>query len=287
VYRNRLVAYLTWRLVLKQPRIRLLATRMLVRDRNEWIRLFGTKVFVNRRDEIGYWRANRNQHRSIVARDEIPSLLRISAFVARSSTFVDCGANVGLFTAAMLPLRKVLPNLKFYAYEANPSTFFRLGQTLAGSGATTENIALSNREGVLSMASGAASGVFGVPGGDFQIEGEVVKVPCRRLDSYEIEGSRLFLKVDVEGHELEVLEGASAFFEDQRVFGVFIDGATREEECLNLLAKYGFAFFNVPDLEQFETGDFRILALKSSLLDDDRLEQYEIGNGSDKRSFAI
>jgi len=286
MYRNRFVAYLTWRVVLKQPRLRLLVTRMLVRNRCEWIRLFGTKVFVNRRAEIGYWRANRDQHRSAVLRDEIPSLLRISALVARASTFVDCGANVGLFTAAMLPLKKLFPDLKFYAYEANPDTFLRLARTLAESEAIIGNVALSNHEGVLEMVGGAVSGVFGVPGGPFQIEGDLSTVLCRRLDSCGIRGSRLFLKIDVEGHEFEVLEGASGLFEEHRVLGVFIDGATKEKECLELLSKYGFSILNMGDLGCFATGDFRILAVQRHYLGSGEPEEVVAGNDDERHCLT-
>src|SRR5947209_6501064 len=105
MYKNRLTSYLVWRFILKQPRMRRLATRVLVRGGNEWIDLLGARIYINRHDEIGYLRARDHQNSAIVLRDEVPSLLRISALLSRCSTFVDCGANVGLFTASLLPIR--------------------------------------------------------------------------------------------------------------------------------------------------------------------------------------
>ena len=266
--RNSAFSYLLWKFVLRQPRFRRLVTNALIRDRNEWIRVLGVDLYINRRKEIGYWRASRQQHGNAMFRDEIPTLIRLSAFVGGSSTFVDCGANVGLFTVSMLPFRRVFPEMGFLAYEPNPDTFARLIKALDGTGVTIENVALSNENGFVEMASAATSGAFGVPGGSFQLQNELMRVPCKRLDSCAIPGAKIFLKIDVEGHELEVLEGATGLFQEDRVFAVFIDGAAKEVECLAFLSTRGFSIFNAHDLKSYRLGDFRVLALKS---DRDRL----------------
>ena len=92
------------------------------------------------------------------------------------------------------------------------------------------------------------------------------QVPLRSLvkvvDSCGLNGNRLFLKIDVEGHELEVLQGAEELFETERVLAVLIDGARQEEECLQFLERYQFTLLNVPYLEKIKSGDYRILGLK-------------------------
>ena len=178
MYRNRFFSYLIWRLILKQPRLRRLTTKMFIRDRNEWVKLLGAHVFINRREEIGYWRASKRQDGAVLLRIKSPRFCALPPIVSEASTFVDCGANVGLFTAAMLPLKRIYPQLSFYAYEPNPDTFKRLSETLKGKPVISENIALSNKDGFLEMATGSTSGVFGVAGGHFQIQTSALKVSC-------------------------------------------------------------------------------------------------------------
>ena len=132
MYRNRLLSYLVWRYFLRQPKLRRLITKILISNGDEWIQLLGARLYVNRRNEIGYWRASRQQHGNVVLRDEMPTLTRILPLIAYASTFVDCGANVGFFTSTTLPLKRTFPQLIFYAFEPNPETFTRLEKTVGG-----------------------------------------------------------------------------------------------------------------------------------------------------------
>ncbi len=264
IYGNRITSYLVWKLLLQRPRFRRFVTAMVVPNRTQRVELLGAKICIHRRDEIGYWRASRQQHGNVVFRDEVPTLLRIAQASADASSFVDCGANVGLFTAVMLPLKIARPSVEFYAFEPNPEAFARLRETVAGKDVHLENVALSNKEGYLEMVGGATSGVFGVPGGPFQA-GAMLKVPAKRLDSCSFEGDSLFLKIDVEGHELEVLEGANGLFKQGRVSGVYVDGAKKEQGCLEFLRKHRLAAFNSHSLESYKLGDCRLLALRERL----------------------
>jgi FkbM family methyltransferase len=262
-YDNRLFRWLVWRFGMRNPRLRRLVTRMVVPNQSRFVHLLGARVFINRRDEIGYWRAAGAQHHNIVFADEVPTLLRVAALIGPEATFVDCGANVGLFTAVLIPLRRIHPRLRFHAFEPNPATFARLMETLRGNDAVLENVALSDREGTLTFAAAASSGAVGVPHSHFQIAEETFTVPCKRLDQCNIDGDKLFLKVDVEGHELEVLEGAHGLFDAGRVAAVFVDGAYKEQETVALLEDHGFRVLNIHTLAPYRLGDHKILAIRS------------------------
>jgi FkbM family methyltransferase len=239
-------------------------TRLLVPDRMVVVPLLGARLAINRRTEIGYWRAARAQRSNIVFADEVPSLLRIAALMRPGLTFVDCGANVGLFSAVIAPLARVHRGLAVHAFEPHPETFARLSRTLAGTGAVLENIALSNCDGTLTFAAAATSGAFGVPHSEFQIKSETTVVPCRRLDGCTLAGDSLFLKIDVEGHELEVLEGARGLFDAGRVVAVFVDGAFKEREVVSLLEGHRFRVLNAHSLAPYAMGDHKILAVRPS-----------------------
>ena len=264
LYDNRPIRWMAWRFGMRNPRLRRALTRLLVPDRTERVRLLGADVSVNRRSEIGYWRAARAQRSNIVFADEVPSLLHITALMRPGMTFVDCGANVGLFSAVIVPLQRVHARLRVHAFEPNPETFARLKETLAGTDAVLENVALSDHSGTLDLAAAATSGAFGVPHSHFQIVDETVSVPCKRLDACDIAGDRLFLKVDVEGHELEVLEGARGLFAAGRVAAVFVDGALKERDVVALLEGHGFRVLNGHTLAPYALGGHKILALSPS-----------------------
>ena len=47
-------------------------------DEDTYIELFGAQLFINKRKEIGYWRAYRNLKSNIVFRDESAPLLNLA-----------------------------------------------------------------------------------------------------------------------------------------------------------------------------------------------------------------
>lgn len=246
---------------LQQDRLRSLLTH-LIPDVTETAALFSRPLCFNRRREIGYWRAIRHQRANIVFHDEIPALLSVTAVLGPETTFVDCGANVGLFSAAVAPLTRIYPGFRLYAFEPNPDTFARLARTLEGFRAELFNIALSDRSGSLNFSEGVTSGVYTardpMPGGASHR-----RVACRRLDEVGIVGADLLLKIDVEGHEWEVLAGAEGLFRQRRIAAIFIDGADREPEIVELLLARRFSLWDARSLQPYRDRHGRILALRS------------------------
>jgi len=117
----------------------------------------------------------------------------------------DIGAYVG--DTALWFSKAVGPQGKVYAFEPEPSNFAKLKANLERNKVTNViplQLALSENEGEMRVSSGAGSSVKTQAG-----TGKSVKVTT--IDNF-VEANTLprvdFIKMDVEGHELKVLEGA-------------------------------------------------------------------------------
>ena len=144
----------------------------------------------------------------------------------RGGTVIDVGAHIGIFT--ILASRAAGPDGRVLAFEPAPDNFELLLENLRRNGC--ENVeaqrrAVSSVKGArqfrVSRAGATGSNTLevgdksaGQPG-----ESETIYVDCLTLDSLVQEGalpSLDFLKVDVEGHELEVLRGGAGVLERLR-----------------------------------------------------------------------
>lgn len=251
-----------WHVVGKNPRLRAFITRLLVPDRDIDITLAGVPIRINRRREIGYYRAYRASQGNIVFRDELASLMNLALILERGDTFVDVGANVGLYSAVLGRLCRVWPENRWYAFEPNPDAFGRLIKTTSFLDTRVRNAGVSNQIGTLEFTAGAVSGVFGPTKNRSKYQyGASVSIPCVTLDSAQIEGENIILKIDVEGHEREVPEGATALFELGRVKAVYLDGYADKEVPQWLKARQ----FNILDGRSLEGAlpKHSLLALKS------------------------
>ena len=116
--------------------------------------------------------------------------------------------------------------MRLYAFEANPDTFERLCRPDAQTSIKAEQVALSDHAGRLEFIGGAVSHVFTSIENKcaYHVSGETTSVLCTRLDDCEIVGDSIVMKIDVEGQEMEVLNGARRLFEQRRVKAVYIDG---------------------------------------------------------------
>lgn len=128
-------------------------------------------------------------------------------------TFVDVGANVGLFSAQLFD---VFAN--FHLFEPAPSSFAALQATLAlnpGIKATAYNVAVSDAPGELAFVDegdcSTSSRVSAAPGAG------TITVRADTLDNLLApETGPFVLKVDVEGLETRVFAGAAGHFRARR-----------------------------------------------------------------------
>lgn len=124
-------------------------------------------------------------------------------------TVCDVGANIGyyllLFESVIGPTGQVL------LIEPSPENLPQIRRTVDLNGFTNtrlEAIAVGMREGFVGLRSGINSGVA-------DLEQAAYQVPIRPLDAVAPERVD-FIKIDVEGYELEVLRGAAAVLERDR-----------------------------------------------------------------------
>ncbi len=139
-------------------------------------------------------------------------LALLKNIVGGEDVTVDVGANLGLYTRTLAHLSS-----KVHAFEPSRAMADVLQQT-TGHNVIVHAVALSDREGnaelriprngarlIHSLASLEPNAVAGQ-------DVIVTKVPCARLDAL-VQENVSFVKVDVEGHELNVLRGARALIE--------------------------------------------------------------------------
>ena len=249
----------------RYPRLRIQLTRMFVPSREVDVQIFGAPLHINTREEIGLSRAARMAGDNIIFRDEAASLLNLALLLRPGDVFVDVGANVGLYTSVLSRYRHLFPETKYFAIEANPATAGRLQRSLSGRDVTVLNIGASDRATELAFEPGVTSGVFKVaePGRD----NGVSKIPCDRLDALPLPPGNLVLKIDVEGHELPVINGAAGLFADNRIKVVYLDGYG-SAEIPAILRGHGFEFFDGRTLEPCPAGapDYSLLAVHGSRL---------------------
>ena len=256
--------YFIDRYFIKQPKLRRFVTRLLEGNKECDVEMLGTTVRVHSIKENGYLRASRIVKSSSLLRDELPVLLNLASLFCDGDTFVDCGANVGIYSVTLARMHRILPNTRYYAFEANPDTFARLSVQAQLLPVNTYNVALSDHSGSLEFVSGAVSHVFTTVENtsNYSIPEARVSVPCCRLDEVTIEGNSLILKIDVEGQEKNVLDGALALFKAQRIKAVYLDGY-KDKEVESFLREHGFSFLDGKSLKPITGSVFSLLALRN------------------------
>ena len=239
------MTHLIDRYFLKQPMVRRLLTRLVAGNREEKVTLLATEYLVHSVREHGFFRAAKLAQTCSLFRDEAPVLIHLAGILNDGDTFLDIGANIGIFAVNIAGFRSLYPNLKTYAFEPNWDTARRLQANAEPLGIKVFNVALSDRNGTREFVDGAVSNVFTTieNASSYSIQKERKVCECRRLDELEIDGSSLVMKIDVEGQEWEVLQGALSLFESNKVKALYLDGY-KDRRVRGFLDEHGFRCFD-------------------------------------------
>ena len=146
-----------------------------------------------------------------------PELALIRHLVEPGTTALDVGASIGMYAAEMARHAG-----KVIAFEANPQAA-AFAKSVAASNVEVVNVALSSRAGRTTLkiplnSEGRAIGELATIEAGNPLHGGAsasADVEMTRLDDFAIENCS-FIKIDVEGHEDAVLDGASALIAAQR-----------------------------------------------------------------------
>ncbi len=161
------------------------------------------------------------------------------------STFVDIGAHIG---SVLSSIRRHHPGVSLIAVEAVPSKAEQLEANFPD--AQVHPVALGPSEGSVSFYVDELRPGYSSLSSDRGATTTEIVVPMRTLDDLlRSSESVSCIKIDVEGHELGVLEGGRETLAKHRPAILFESGPRREEEehvigdLFDLLAGLGYELF--------------------------------------------
>ena len=155
---------------------------------------------------------------------------------------IEVGSNIGAHT---IPLAQLVgPRGKVYAFEPQRLMFQNLCANTAMNGLTNiyaHQMAIGDKNGNIQINELAAMtpqnfGGYSIP----HNQGDSEKVKIATLDSFAFKKCH-FIKADVEGMEVEVLQGARKLIEQHKpVLYIENDRKKRSQQLLNLLQELGY-----------------------------------------------
>jgi FkbM family methyltransferase len=189
----------------------------------------------------------------------------LSRLVPKDKIAIDIGSSIGLYARE---LARLVP--KVIAFEANPA-IAEFAAMVAPRNVEIINVALSARDGrtVLRIPVNAKGHTINdlatVEGRNASHDGNVLnlEIVTKRLDDYQFHNCG-FIKIDVEGHEEAVLDGAMGLVESQRpifmieLVNTYNPGTIQRTVDRFSRLSYSAYFFSQQRLRPFEEFDERL-----------------------------
>jgi FkbM family methyltransferase len=156
----------------------------------------------------------------------------------RPATFIDVGANIGLYTCV---LGKGWAAGRLLAFEPDTRNLARLRENIARNGlcgiVDVRPVAVGAAKGTASLMLSENSGLTKI-GEARQPSGSVEVIALD--DELNIRDETICIKIDVEGYELEVLAGAVNLSRSNRGYAqIECHGDERPDEVIEIMKDYG------------------------------------------------
>lgn len=175
-----------------------------------------------------------------VFKHDEPEYNTLAQWVSLGDCVLDIGANVGVYTAALSAL--VGPKGRVFAVEPMVETFHLLAfnaRLFRFPNVTLLNAAASDAAGLVGMETPtSASGLPDIYLSHLAPTATDNTVYCLPMDALPLPGKVSFVKIDVEGHELQALKGMKNLLEKHRPVLV-IEG--EDAEVVQFLHALGYA----------------------------------------------
>lgn len=180
----------------------------------------------------------------------------LKAYIKPQSVIFDVGANVGDWTRTVLDISS---EVEVHSFEPSKHTYKTLSSHKWPAGVHTNNLGLGSAAGEATFfVHGEGSTLNSIYFRDAIFDKETVKtetVSMQTLDAYcEEHGISAinFLKIDVEGHELEVLKGSSAMLATNKIDliqfeygGTYIDAGYLLKDVVEYMASYDYGLYKI------------------------------------------
>jgi FkbM family methyltransferase len=157
--------------------------------------------------------------------------------------FVDVGANIGLYTCV---LGRAQAARKLLAFEPDGRNFARLSENVARNGlcdiVDARQVAAGAAKGTASLMLNENSALTKL--GDTGLHAPIIDVIALD-DLLDIRDSMICIKIDVEGHELEVVAGAVNLFRSNGGYAqIECHGDKHAAEIAKIMYSHGWRFID-------------------------------------------
>ena len=262
------ISFLIDRLFIKRPKFRETITKLVYGQTDRDVDLLGAVIRINALKENGYLRASIVSKRYSLLRDELSVLINLSSLMGDKITFLDVGANIGIYSIAMARIARLYPTMEVIAFEVDPETYTRLNTNALEYGFAAYNFGLSDTSALKrEFVRGAVSHVTTLREklNSYSIPNRIFLAELKRLDEIDFGDNQLVIKIDVEGQELNVLNGAINYLSKYKINAIYFDGIAEFSETLEMLSDFGFECLNGRTLGALNNERFSVLAVKRGL----------------------